>query len=147
MQCATAAARKVNLRSHLDGARLMNAAIANKCTPRELASSFDTVSLCLSKGLGAPVGSVLVGNQDFINEARRIRKMLGGGMRQAGILAACGIVAIKNQVDRLIQDHALAARLASELAQIPDIETEPQGANTNMVFIKVQHKYLSLIHI
>ena len=141
MQRAPAAARKVNLRSHLDGARLMNAAIANKCTPRELASSFDTVSLCLSKGLGAPVGSVLVGNQDFINEARRVRKMLGGGMRQAGILAACGIVAMKNQVDRLIQDHALAARLASELAQIPDIETEPQGANTNMVFIKVEHKH------
>ena len=67
--------------------------------------------------------------------------MLGGGRRQAGILAACGIVAMKNQVDRLIQDHALAARLASELAQIPDIETEPQGANTNMVFIKVEHKH------
>ena len=141
MKRATTAAKKHKLHSHLDGARLMNAAIANRCTPKELADSFDTVSLCLSKGLGAPVGSVLVGKKDFINEARRVRKMLGGGMRQAGILAACGVVAIKNQVDRLIQDHALAARLASELAQIPDVETEPQGANTNMVFIKVKQEY------
>ncbi|MBL6598889.1 MAG: low-specificity L-threonine aldolase [Alphaproteobacteria bacterium] len=134
---ATALAKANGLASHLDGARLMNAAIANGCSPKDLTKGFDTVSLCLSKGLGAPVGSVLVGSKDFVQEARRARKMLGGGMRQAGILAACGLVAVREQVDRLADDHRLAARLASELAQIPEITTEPQGANTNMVFIQV----------
>jgi threonine aldolase len=134
---ATGLAKKHGLASHLDGARLMNAAVANQCSPKDLTRGFDTVSLCLSKGLGAPVGSVLVGTADFIKEARRARKMLGGGMRQAGILAACGLVAVREQVDSLAEDHKLAARLASELAQIPEITTEPQGANTNMVFIQV----------
>ena len=134
-------AKEYGLSSHLDGARLMNAAIANGCHARDLTKGFDSVSLCLSKGLGAPVGSVLVGGVDFIKEARRVRKMLGGGMRQAGILAACGLVAIEKQVDRLAEDHRLASRLASELAQIPDITTEPQGANTSMVFIEVKPEY------
>jgi len=134
---ATAMAKSNGLACHLDGARLMNAAIAHGCSAKDLTKGFDTVSLCLSKGLGAPVGSVLVGGADFIKEARRARKMLGGGLRQAGILAACGLVAVREQVDRLAEDHRLAARLASELAQIPEITTEPQGANTNMVFIHV----------
>ena len=137
MAAGTALAKKHGLACHLDGARLMNAAIAHDCTPKDLTRGFDTVSLCLSKGLGAPVGSVLSGTRDFIKEARRARKMLGGGLRQAGILAACGLVAVRQQVDRLADDHRLAARLASELAQIPEITTEAQGAHTNMVFIKV----------
>ena len=137
MAAATALAREHGLACHLDGARLMNAAIANRCAPQELTRGFDSVSLCLSKGLGAPVGSVLVSNAVFIEEARRARKMLGGGMRQAGILAACGLVAVREQVDRLEEDHRLASRLATELAQIPEVATEPQGANTNMVFIQV----------
>jgi threonine aldolase len=137
MKRASGVAHKHSLSSHLDGARLMNAAVANNCSPKDLTKGFTTASLCLSKGLGAPVGSVLVGKLEFIKEARRARKMLGGGMRQAGILAACGLVAIKNQVDRLADDHRLASRLASELAQIPQIMLESEGANTNMVFIKV----------
>ena len=134
---AVALARRHGLAIHLDGARLMNAALATGCAPRDLAQGFDTVSLCLSKGLGAPVGSVLVGSRDFIDEARRARKMLGGGMRQAGLIAACGLVALREQVERLEDDHRLAARLASGLAQVPGVGTEPQGANTNMVFITV----------
>ncbi len=137
MASGTEVAKQNNLACHLDGARLMNAAIAYKCDPKELTRGFDTVSLCLSKGLGAPVGSVLVGSQAFIKEARRARKMLGGGMRQAGILAACGLVAVRHQINRLEDDHILAARLASELSQIPEVSTESNGANTNMVFIEV----------
>jgi len=142
MKKASDVASKHGLSSHLDGARLMNAAIANRCSPKDLTRGFTTVSLCLSKGLGAPVGSVLTGSSNFIKEARRARKMLGGGMRQAGILAACGLVAVKTQIDRLEEDHRLASRLATELSQIPDIQTEPGGANTNMVFITVpdQHR-------
>ena len=137
MGAGTAVAKHNGLACHLDGARLMNAAVAQDCSPKDLTDGFDTVSLCLSKGLGAPAGSILSGSLAFINEARRWRKMLGGGMRQSGILAACGLVAIRTQVDRLAEDHALAARMASGLAQIPEVETDPQGANTNMVFIKV----------
>ena len=149
MTSATTVAKRNGLACHLDGARLMNAATAQSCAPKDLTRGFDTVSLCLSKGLGAPAGSVLSGSLEFIKEARRWRKMLGGGMRQSGILAACGLVAIRNQVDRLAEDHALAARLASGLAQIPEVETEPQGANTNMVFIKVNgtHRNSLLAHL
>ncbi len=145
MAAATGLAKMHGLACHLDGARLMNAAIANRCGPKDLTRGFDTVSLCLSKGLGAPVGSVLVGSAAFIEEAKRARKMLGGGMRQAGILAACGLVAVRRQIDRLADDHRLASRLASELAQIPGIETEPQGANTNMLFIRVADDHRSAL--
>ncbi len=137
MAAAAALAARRGLACHLDGARLVNAAVANRCAPRDLARGFDSVSLCLSKGLGAPAGSVLAGSADFVREARRARKMLGGGMRQSGLLAACGLVALRRQADRLADDHRLAARLAGELAQIPEVETEPQGANTNMVFVRV----------
>ena len=141
MDAATALAKRHGLACHLDGARLMNAAIANRCSPKDLARGFDSVSLCLSKGLGAPAGSVLVGTTAFVQEAKRARKMLGGGMRQVGLIAACGLVAIRQQVDSLAEDHRRAARLASELAQIPGIETEPQGANTNMLFIRVGREH------
>jgi len=103
------------LRLHLDGARFFNAAIAESIEPKALAQHFDSVSICLSKGLGAPVGSVLVGSSEFIHEARRWRKMLGGGMRQAGIVAAGGLFALRNNVDRLRQDHLHAEQIAEAI--------------------------------
>lgn len=130
---ATRLARDRGLATHLDGARLMNAAVASGCDPAEIAAGFDTVSLCLSKGLGAPVGSVLAGSRDLIEKARRIRKMLGGGMRQSGILAAAGIYALEHNVSRLAEDHARAERLAEVLAAFPQLGAGK--ARTNMVFM------------
>jgi threonine aldolase len=126
-------ARSHGLRVHLDGARLWNAAVATGRTPADVAEGFDSISVCLSKGLGAPVGSVLVGSADLIAEARRWRKMLGGGLRQAGLLAAAGRYAIEKHVDRLSLDHANASRLAERLSEVPGIVVE--GAFTNMVFL------------
>lgn len=123
------------LKLHLDGARLFNAAVAQGAPAVELAAPADSISICLSKGLCAPVGSVLVGSQDFIHRAHRIRKQLGGGMRQAGILAAAGIVALECMVDRLADDHARARRLAAGLAQIPGLELDPGSPYTNMIFV------------
>ncbi|YCM46880.1 low-specificity L-threonine aldolase (plasmid) [Verrucomicrobiaceae bacterium 227] len=123
------------LQLHLDGARLFNAAIASGESAATLAAPFDSISICLSKGLGAPVGSVLVGGDDFIARARRWRKMLGGGLRQSGILAAAGIYALENQVDRLREDHDKATRLGEGLAAIPGVEVDP--VQTNMLFVKV----------
>ncbi len=132
---ATDWARSRGLGIHLDGARLFNAAIATGLAPRELAAPFDTVSICLSKGLGAPVGSVLLGSDALIARARRWRKMLGGGMRQSGILAAAGLHALDHNVARLAEDHARAERLAAGLKAIDAIQL--QGCFTNMVFIDV----------
>jgi len=131
-----ALAERRKLALHLDGARLWNAAVKRGVEPREIAKGFDSVSVCLSKGLGAPVGSVLCGRRDYINAARRWRKMLGGGMRQAGILAAAGRHAVKHHVARLAEDHDNAARLAAGLAKhrALDVAT-PQ---TNMVFVSVR---------
>jgi threonine aldolase len=123
------------LAMHLDGARLWNAAVRQGVAPREIAAGFDSVSVCLSKGLGAPVGSVLCGRRDFITAARRWRKMLGGGMRQAGILAAAGSYAIAHHVERLAEDHENAERLAAGLARHPVLDVAP--AATNMVFVGV----------
>jgi threonine aldolase len=100
---------------HLDGARLMNALTVNKVDPKVYAAQFDSISLCLSKGLGAPVGSLLLGTKEFIHKARRVRKVMGGGMRQAGIIAAGGVFAMKNNVDRLKQDHTRAQRIGDTL--------------------------------
>ncbi len=122
------------LRMHLDGARIFNAAVKQNRPASEIAQIFDTVSVCLSKGLGAPVGSVLVGNRDFIKEAKRWRKVVGGGMRQAGILAAAGIHALEYHVERLADDHANAQRLQNGLASIDGITFDPKSAQTNMVF-------------
>jgi threonine aldolase len=121
---------------HLDGARLFNAAVALELDAAELAGHAATVSVCLSKGLGAPVGSVLCGPASFVAEARRWRKMLGGTMRQVGVIAAAGLVAITEHVDRLADDHATAARLAAGLAgsDVVAVLHEP-GARTNMVFV------------
>jgi threonine aldolase len=119
---------------HLDGARIFNAATALGIDAREIAARADSVMCCLSKGLCAPVGSLLVGSKRFIQEARMKRKIMGGGMRQAGILGAAGIIALKEQVKRLAQDHARAKKLAEELATIPGIHIHPDETEINMVF-------------
>ncbi|MEM7699457.1 MAG: low-specificity L-threonine aldolase [Verrucomicrobiota bacterium] len=136
---STAARQLVNrhgLGLHLDGARLFNASIASGIPIDRLADSYDSVSICLSKGLGAPVGSVLVSSQSFIAEARRWRKMLGGGMRQSGILAAAGLHALEHHVERLHKDHRRAAQLGEALSGISGIVVEP--VQTNMVFVRFQ---------
>ncbi len=119
---------------HLDGARIFNAAVALGVPARELAADFDSVTFCLSKGLCAPVGSVILGSEEFIRKVRRIRKQLGGGMRQAGIIAAAGIVALEQMVDRLEEDHCRAGALAQGLAVMPGIEPDTATPPTNMVF-------------
>jgi threonine aldolase len=128
-------ARSRGLAVHLDGARLFNAAVASGKSPREVAAPFDSVSVCLSKGLGAPVGSVLLGSAALIGEAKRWRKMLGGGMRQCGVLAAACLHALDHHVARLADDHARAERLADGLRGIEGIAVAAQ--HTNMVFIDV----------
>lgn len=130
-------ARRHNLALHLDGARLFNAAVKLGVEARAIARPFDSVSICLSKGLAAPVGSVLCGPADFIREARRWRKMLGGGMRQAGVLAAAGMIALTRMVERLAEDHAHALDLAIGLAGIPGFNVELNIAETNMVFFSL----------
>ena len=134
---AHAFARRRGLALHLDGARLFNAAVAQRVDAREIARLFDTVSVCLSKGLGAPVGSVLCGGSTHIAKARRWRKVLGGGMRQAGVLAAAGIYAVQNNIDRLAQDHDNARLLATLLARIDGVRVDPAAVQTNMVFAVV----------
>ncbi len=130
-------ARHRGLKVHLDGARLFNASTALGVSPQRLCEGLDSVSVCLSKGLGAPVGSVLCGSRDFIERARRVRKLLGGGLRQAGILAACGLVALEEEVPRLAEDHANARRLADGLRDIEGIDVHAHSGSTNMVFITV----------
>ncbi|MEG0009407.1 MAG: low-specificity L-threonine aldolase [Aeromonas sp.] len=125
------------LQLHLDGARLFNAVVASGESVQAIAAPFDSVSVCLSKGLGAPVGSLLVGSRDFIGRARRLRKMLGGGMRQAGILAQAALFALDQHVTRLADDHRRAKRLAEGLAALPGIELELAEVQTNMVFLRL----------
>lgn len=120
------------MRFHLDGARVFNAAVALGVPPAELVHRADSVQFCLSKGLSAPIGSVVVGSTAFVRDVRRIRKMLGGGMRQAGVIAAAGLVALRD-IDRLAEDHATARVLADRLADIPGIEVDPVRLRTNMV--------------
>jgi len=121
---------------HLDGARLFNAAVKSGRPAAELAAPFDSVSICLSKGLGAPVGSVLTGSADFVTEARRWRKVVGGGMRQSGLLAAAGIHALEHHVERLADDHANAQRLAEGLVEIEGCQADPDQVQTNMVYAR-----------
>ena len=139
---ATALAREHGLATHLDGARVFNAAVASVATGqgvharvREIADHFDSLSVCFSKGLGAPVGSALCGSQELIRSARRIRKMAGGGLRQAGLLAACALHALDHHVDRLADDHANARRLAEGLSGIEGLTVK--SAQTNIVFVDV----------
>ena len=126
--------RERGLRRHLDGARLFNAAVAQAVPASEICRHFDTVSLCLSKGLGCPVGSLLVGDRETIARARRWRKMVGGGLRQAGILAAAGLHAFEHHIDRLEEDHAKAARVARELEKLPAFRLA-ESPQTNMVML------------
>jgi threonine aldolase len=127
---------------HLDGARLFNAVVAMGIPVRDMAAQADSVTFCLSKGLSAPVGSVLTGTRAFIERARRMRKMLGGGMRQAGIIAAAGIVALETMVERLREDHANARLLAEGLAALPGIEIDLGTVQTNIVIFDVNRKDL-----
>lgn len=122
---------------HMDGARVFNSAVAQGVDVRQLTGPVDSVTFCLSKGLCAPVGSVLCGSAAFIKEARRLRKHLGGGMRQAGIIAAAGIVALECMVDRLAEDHTRAKRLATGLSGIPGIKISPAAPATNMVYFNL----------
>jgi threonine aldolase len=131
-------AREHGLAYHIDGARIFNAAIKLNVPAAELVRQADSVTFCLSKGLCCPVGSVLCGTHDFIERARRLRKMLGGGMRQAGILAAAGIYALDNMVDRLAEDHQRASLLAEGLADIKGLSRAKGSPSTNMVFVHVQ---------
>lgn len=125
-------------RVHIDGARIFNAAAAQGIQAADLTAMADSVTFCLSKGLCAPVGSMICGTDDFIHRVHRIRKQLGGGMRQAGVLAAAGIVALETMVDRLEEDHQRAKRLASALAEIDKIEVETTKPPTNMIYFQVE---------
>ena len=127
-------ARKKNLSTHLDGARIFNAAVKLGMPAKDLCRGFDSVSVCLSKGLGAPAGTVLLGHKDLIRKARRARKILGGAMRQAGVIAAAGLYALENNVERLAEDHANAERLAKGLR---DAGYDVEGPHTNMVFVRI----------
>ena len=131
-------AREHKLSLHLDGARVFNAAVKHGVDVREITRGFDTVSVCLSKGLGAPVGSVLCGSREHIAKARRWRKVLGGGMRQAGVLAAAGIYALQNNVARLAHDHENARALASALGAIDAVKVDYAASQTNMVYMSVE---------
>jgi threonine aldolase len=130
-------ADKHNLKVHLDGARVFNASVALKVDVTAITQYVDSVTFCLSKGLSAPVGSVICGSRDFIAQARRYRKMLGGGMRQAGVLAAAGIVALEKMVDRLAEDHANARRLAEGLADMPGVTIDLDRVQTNIMFFNL----------
>ena len=132
-----AGAKAAGLKTHLDGARVFNAAVALGTDVATLTSGFDTVMFCLSKGLGAPVGSMLVGSKDAIAEARVFRKALGGGMRQAGVLAAAGLIALEEGPKRLAEDHANARLLAEAVAEVPGVEIDLADVETNIVIFKL----------
>ena len=131
-------AHENGLNLHIDGARIFNAAVALEAPVSELTREADSVTFCLSKGLSCPVGSVIVGSEDYIQEARRWRKMVGGSMRQAGVLAAAGVVALDSMVDRLAEDHANARKLSEGLAEIDGIDIDPDSLPTNLVFFEIE---------
>ncbi|EGQ7831364.1 TPA: low-specificity L-threonine aldolase [Vibrio vulnificus] len=137
LQEARTFVNKHNLKLHLDGARVYNAATALDVPVRDIAQYFDSMTICLSKGLGAPVGSLLLGSKEYIAKARRLRKMVGGGMRQAGILAAAGKLALTEQVAQLKVDHANAKALAQGLSELPGVHVNPDFVQTNIVFAKL----------
>ena len=132
-------ANRHNLVMHMDGARLFNAAVALGVDARDLVVDADTVTFCLSKGLGAPVGSILCGPAGFVEEARRTRKSLGGGLRQAGVLAAAGLISLRTMIDRLAEDHAHATLLAEKLAAIDGIRVHVETVQTNIVHLELAH--------
>ena len=134
-------AQRHGLPFHLDGARLFNASVALGMEARELVEPFDSVTFCLSKGLSCPVGSVLCGSEEFIYKARRIRKALGGSMRQAGIIAASGIVALETMIERMAEDHINARAIAEGLAEIPGLRLDLERVQTNMVMVDVDKEF------
>lgn len=136
-------AARHQLKLHIDGARIFNAAVALRTPAHQLAAAADSITFCLSKGLAAPVGSIVCGSKAFIGQARRNRKILGGGMRQAGVLAAAGIVALRQMVDRLADDHANARKLAEGLAAMKNIAVDLDRVQTNMVFFEIKTENLS----
>jgi threonine aldolase len=138
-----ALADRYGLAIHLDGARIFNAAVALDVAPSELTREADSVSFCLSKGLAAPVGSLVCGSEQFILQARRQRKLLGGGMRQAGVLAAAGIVGLETMVERLAEDHTNAQRLAQGLAGLPGILLDPAKVSTNILIFELSPSAVS----
>ncbi|MYA62621.1 MAG: aminotransferase class I/II-fold pyridoxal phosphate-dependent enzyme, partial [Dehalococcoidia bacterium] len=131
---------------HVDGARIFNAAVALEAPVSELVKDVDSVTFCLSKGLSCPIGSIIVGSEDYILEARRWRKMVGGSMRQVGVIAAAGLVALDNMVERLAEDHSNARKLAHGLAEIPGISIEPDALPTNLVFFDVEREDRDELH-
>ena len=131
--------RRHSLRAHLDGSRLFNAAAALQVGPAEVCKGFDSTTICLSKGLGAPVGALLLGSREFSARARRVRKMLGGGLRQVGVLAAAGLYALAHNVERLREDHANAERLARGLAAVGALRVN--GPHTNMLFLEFPRQH------
>jgi threonine aldolase len=135
-------ARRHGLKIHVDGARIFNAAAALGLCASDLVSEADSVAFCLSKGLAAPVGSLVCGGRDFISEARRARKVVGGGMRQAGVIAAAGIVALTEMIDRLGDDHANARRLAERLKEVNGLSVEPGSVQTNIVYLDIAREGL-----
>jgi threonine aldolase len=137
--------RKRQLRLHLDGARLFNAAVKQQVPASSITRHFNSVSVCLSKGLGAPLGSVLCGDRELIARARRWRKMLGGGMRQAGIVAAGGLHALQHHIDRLADDHDHAALLAEGLRAIPALRVDYAANQTNMVFVDIEPRHVATL--
>ena len=138
LRAASEAAHAQGLRVHLDGARIFNAAVALDVPAAEIAACADTVTFCLSKGLACPVGSIFCGSQDDIEEAKRWRKRLGGGMRQVGVLAAAGLIALDRMVDRLAEDHANARILAEGLAELPGVKCDLRRVQTNLVYFDLE---------
>ncbi|MCH8118825.1 MAG: low-specificity L-threonine aldolase [Planctomycetes bacterium] len=144
METVAALAKDRGLMVHLDGARIFNAAVALQVDVKELTRHADSLSFCLSKGLSAPVGSVVCGTKEFIAEARRNRKVLGGGMRQSGIIAAAGITALEQMVDRLTEDHTNAQRLAEGIARITGLSIEPEKVQTNIIYFNLVSQRLTV---
>jgi len=138
-------AHENNCAAHIDGARLFNAVIATSTDPARMVREYDSISICLSKGLGAPVGSVLVGTNEFIARAHRWRKMFGGGMRQAGMLAAAGIYALENNIDRLADDHIRAKNLATAINNIESFSVNLDTVRSNMVYISCDEGQAQLL--
>jgi threonine aldolase len=141
------AAHAHGLKVHLDGARLFNAHIHSGLSLKDLCYSLDSVSICLSKGLGSPAGSLLVGDHETIRKAKRLRKILGGGMRQVGVLAACGMYALKNNVIRLLEDHDNARRLTQGLSECKDLQVGIDEAQTNMTFFHCPEEHRESLQV
>ncbi|MCK4666644.1 low-specificity L-threonine aldolase [Candidatus Dependentiae bacterium] len=130
-------AKSKKIKTHLDGARIFNASIASGISVSDYAENFDSMMFCLSKGLASPIGSILVGDEEFIKKARRVRKVFGGGWRQAGYLAACGIISLTKMVDRLKEDHEKARLFADQLSELEEISFSIETVQTNMIYFKI----------